>query len=136
MYFYDDPKILKNSASNKLTENSLLTWEQVKNEDPIIKNPNREMKNNSVFLPVLRSVPQSLLYTVEPDNRIDYANDKIRDQIRFVKLDRDKNASDNILEQGLSNFNSGCGTYSESKQKRGEALPIEASLRATKPKHL
>lgn len=52
------------------------------------------------------------------------------------KLDRDKNASDNILEQGLSNFNSGCGTYSESKQKRGEALPIEASLRATKPKHL
>jgi transposase len=55
------------------------------------------------------------------------------------KLNRDKNASDNILEQGLSNFNdknSGCGTYSESKQKRGEALPIEASLRATKPKHL
>jgi len=52
------------------------------------------------------------------------------------KLDRDKNASKNILEQGLSNFNSGCGIYSESKQKRGEALPIEASLRATKPKHL
>ncbi|MFA5311754.1 MAG: IS200/IS605 family element RNA-guided endonuclease TnpB [Methanomassiliicoccales archaeon] len=52
------------------------------------------------------------------------------------KLDRDKNASENILEQGLSNFNSGYGIYSESKQKRGEALPIEASLRATKPKHL
>jgi len=52
------------------------------------------------------------------------------------KLDRDKNASKNILEQGLSNFNSGCGIYSESKQKRGEALPIEASLRATKPNHL
>jgi putative transposase len=55
------------------------------------------------------------------------------------KLDRDKNASENILEQGLSrlnNFNSGCGIYSESKQKCGEALPIEASLRATKPKHL
>jgi putative transposase len=52
------------------------------------------------------------------------------------KLDRDKNASENILEQGLNNFNSGCGIYSESKQKRGEALPIEASLRATKPKHL
>jgi len=52
------------------------------------------------------------------------------------KLDRDKNASENILEQGLNNFNSGCGMQSEVKQKRGEALPIEASLRATKPKHL
>jgi len=56
------------------------------------------------------------------------------------KLNRDKNASENILEQGLSRLsnlkNSGCGIYSESKQKRGEALPIEASLRATKPKHL
>ena len=51
------------------------------------------------------------------------------------KLNRDKNASENILEQGIKIY-SGCGMQSESKQKRGEALPIEASLRATKPKHL
>ncbi len=52
------------------------------------------------------------------------------------KLDRDLNASKNILEQGLNNFNSGYGIQSESKQKLGEALPIKASLRAKKPKHL
>jgi len=52
------------------------------------------------------------------------------------KLDRDLNASINILEQGLNNLNSGYGMQSEVKQKRGEALPIKASLRATKPKHL
>jgi len=37
--------------------------------------------------------------------------------------DRDLNASRNILEQGLNDFNSGCGTQSEPKQKRGEASP-------------
>ena len=52
------------------------------------------------------------------------------------KLDRDKNASENILEQGLNNFNSGCGMQSELKQKRVEALLVKASLRNTKPKHL
>jgi len=52
------------------------------------------------------------------------------------RLDRDLNASKNILEQGLNNFNSGYGIQSESKQKLGEALPIKASLRAKKPKHL
>ena len=51
------------------------------------------------------------------------------------KLDRDRNASENILEQGLKIL-SGCGTQSDVKQKRGEALPIGASLRATKPKPL
>jgi putative transposase len=41
------------------------------------------------------------------------------------KLNRDKNASENILEQGLNNFNSGCGMQSESKQKREEALSLD-----------
>ena len=39
------------------------------------------------------------------------------------KLDRDINASENILEQGLVIY-SGCGTQSELKQKREEALPL------------
>jgi putative transposase len=52
------------------------------------------------------------------------------------KLDRDLNASKNILEQGLNHFNSGYGIQSEDKQKLGEALPMKASLRAKKPKHL
>ena len=38
-------------------------------------------------------------------------------------LNRDLNASMNILEQGVNNLNSGCGTQSEDKQKRREALP-------------
>lgn len=42
--------------------------------------------------------------------------------------DRDLNASRNILEQGLNDFNSGCGTQSESKQKLGEALPLGKSV--------
>ena len=54
----------------------------------------------------------------------------------YCKLNRDKNASENILEQGLNNFNSGCGMQSEVKQKRVEALLVKASLRNTKPKHL
>jgi len=44
-----------------------------------------------------------------------------------AKLDRDLNASKNILEQGLIIYNlnnSGCGMQSESKQKREEALPL------------
>ena len=52
-----------------------------------------------------------------------------------TKLDRDINASENILEQGLIIYNSeakssekastsGCGIQSESKQKREEALPL------------
>lgn len=41
-----------------------------------------------------------------------------------AKLDRDINASENILEQGLKIYNSGCGMQSESKQKREEALPL------------
>lgn len=52
------------------------------------------------------------------------------------KLDRDINASRNILEQGLNNFNSGCGIQSEPKQKRVEALPSKVSLRSTKPSDL
>jgi len=51
------------------------------------------------------------------------------------ELDRDLNASKNILEQGLNNLNSGSGMESESKQKLGEALPVKASPRAKKPKH-
>ena len=43
------------------------------------------------------------------------------------KLDRDLNASKNILEQGLNIFNSGYGTQSESKQKREEALGLSKS---------
>ncbi len=39
------------------------------------------------------------------------------------KLDRDINASENILEQGLEIY-SGCGTQSELKEKREEALPL------------
>lgn len=39
------------------------------------------------------------------------------------KLDRDINASENILEQGLVIY-SGCGTQSELKEKREEALPL------------
>jgi len=41
------------------------------------------------------------------------------------KLDRDINASENILEQGLIIYNSGCGMQSESKQKREEALSLD-----------
>jgi len=41
-----------------------------------------------------------------------------------AELDRDINASENILEQGLMIYNSGCGMQSESKQKREEALPL------------
>ena len=52
------------------------------------------------------------------------------------KLNRDLNASKNILEQGLNNFNSGCGIYSESKQKLVEALPSKVSLRSKKPSDL
>jgi len=43
-------------------------------------------------------------------------------------LDRDLNASRNILEQGLNNLNSGCGMQSEVKQKREEALSIDKSM--------
>ena len=54
-----------------------------------------------------------------------------------AKLNRDLNASENILEQGLLILrNSDCGTQAESKQKHGEALPVAASLRAMKPHHL
>jgi putative transposase len=42
--------------------------------------------------------------------------------------DRDYNSSRNILEQGLNDFNSGCGAQSEPKQKRGEALPSGESV--------
>jgi len=43
-----------------------------------------------------------------------------------TKLDRDLNASKNILEQGLMIYsNSGCGMQSESKQKREEALSLD-----------
>jgi len=43
------------------------------------------------------------------------------------KLDRDINASENILEQGLKIY-SGCGMQSESKQKCGEALSRDKSV--------
>jgi putative transposase len=52
------------------------------------------------------------------------------------KLDRDLNASKNILEQGLNNFNSGCGIQSEDKQKLVEASSSKKSLRSKKPSHL
>ncbi len=42
--------------------------------------------------------------------------------------DRDVNASKNILKQGL-NILSGCGTQSDVKQKRGEALPLGESMK-------
>jgi putative transposase len=45
-----------------------------------------------------------------------------------TELDRDLNASKNILEHGLNILNSGCGTQSESKQKRGKALASAKSL--------
>lgn len=44
------------------------------------------------------------------------------------RLDRDLNASRNILEQGLNIFNSGYGIQSESKQKREEALGLPKSM--------
>ena len=51
-----------------------------------------------------------------------------------TKLDRDLNASKNILEQGLMIYNSGCGMQSESKQKREEALPLgEPTNHETQP---
>ena len=51
-----------------------------------------------------------------------------------TKLDRDINASENILEQGLMIYNSGCGMQSESKQKREEALPLgEPTNHETQP---
>ena len=52
------------------------------------------------------------------------------------KLNRDLNASENILEQGLLLLkkNSDCGTQAESKQKRGEALPSgESASHETQP---
>ncbi len=45
----------------------------------------------------------------------------------FVELDRDINAAENILEQGLKIY-SGLGTKSESKQKREEAFSLEKSM--------
>jgi len=49
------------------------------------------------------------------------------------KLDRDINASENILEQGLKIL-SGCGMQSELKQKRDEALPLgESVIHETQP---
>jgi len=51
-------------------------------------------------------------------------------------LDRDLNASRNILEQGLNNFNSDSGMESEDKQKLVEASSGKKSLRNQKPKHL
>ena len=53
-----------------------------------------------------------------------------------LKIDRDLNASRNILEQGLNNFNSGCGIQSEDKQKLVEASSSKKSLRSKKPSHL
>jgi len=44
-----------------------------------------------------------------------------------VELDRDVNAAENILEQGLKIY-SGLGTKSESKQKREEASSLEESM--------
>jgi len=52
------------------------------------------------------------------------------------KLDRDLNASRNILEQGLNNFNSGCGMQSEDKQKLVKASSSKKSLRSKKFKHI
>lgn len=52
-----------------------------------------------------------------------------------AELDRDINAAENILEQGLIIY-SGCGTQSELKQKRGEASGDKTSLRSAKPRHL
>jgi len=46
---------------------------------------------------------------------------------------RDFNASQNILKQGLSILNSGCGMQSEDKQKRGEALPLGKSKKLEAP---
>ena len=47
--------------------------------------------------------------------------------------DRDFNASQNILKQGLNILNSGCGMQSEDKQKRGEALPLGKSTKLEAP---
>jgi putative transposase len=44
------------------------------------------------------------------------------------ELDRDLNAAENILEQGLKIYNSGSGTESESKEKREEASPLGESM--------
>ena len=45
-----------------------------------------------------------------------------------VELDRDVNAAENILEQGLKICSSGLGTKSESKQKHEEAFSLEKSM--------
>ena len=47
--------------------------------------------------------------------------------------DRDFNASQNILKQGLNILNSGCGMQSEDKQKRVEALPLGKSMKLEAP---
>lgn len=47
--------------------------------------------------------------------------------------DRDYNASQNILKQGLNILHSGCGMQSEDKQKRGEALPLGKSTKLEAP---
>jgi putative transposase len=51
------------------------------------------------------------------------------------KLDRDLNASNNILEQGLKIY-SGCGTQSELKEKREEASPLGESMSHETPTSL
>ncbi len=50
-----------------------------------------------------------------------------RYRIYPAELDRDFNASRNILEQGLKIQNPVSGTDSESKQKREEASPLGES---------
>lgn len=47
--------------------------------------------------------------------------------------DRDFNASQNILKQGLNILNSGCGMQSEDKQKRVEVLPLGKSMKLEAP---
>lgn len=47
--------------------------------------------------------------------------------------DRDYNASQNILKQGLNILNSGCGVQSEDKQKRDEAFPLGKSMKLEAP---
>ena len=46
---------------------------------------------------------------------------------------RDFNASQNILKQGLNILNSGCGMQSEDKQKRVEVLPLGKSMKLEAP---
>ena len=86
--------------------------------------------NERTFIQIDRFFPSS-----KTCNKCKYIKDDLTLEDRkwvcpscSVELDRDVNAAENILEQGLKIYHSVLGTKSESKQKREEASSLEESV--------